>query len=134
MFLKIFKDWRIWCLWFPRDISANARTAMSFCHVTSSLALDTFTPTILATFGYTAIDAVLYTIPIHLCAVVWGILNAIVADKLQHRSILLLISIIISITGFSMAGWALDSQHVRLGGIFLAHMGIQLISLKSLFL
>ena len=57
--------------------------------VHSRLAL--FTPTILVTFGYTAIKAVLYTIPIHLCSVTWGILNAILADKFQHRSTLLLI-------------------------------------------
>lgn len=129
--LRIFSDWRFWCLWFPGYHISDFRTAMSFCHVISTGALGLFTPTILVTFGYTAVKAVLYTIPIHVCSVTWGILNAIIADRLQHRSTLLLISLAISMTGVSMAGWALENHNVRLAGIFLAHMGIQRISLST---
>jgi hypothetical protein len=97
------------------------RAAMSFCHLVTGLGIAIFTPTILETFGYTAVRSVLLTIPMSLCSVTWGVLNAIVADRYQHRSSLLLLQIAIAAVGLSMAGWD-TRRHVRLGGLFLAHI------------
>jgi hypothetical protein len=121
---NILREWRIWCLYYPYIWNADVRGLMTLCHQVSQNGLYIFVPTILVNFGYTNIQAVLFTIPIHLCGIVWGIGSAILADKFQHRSTLLLISISISIVGFGMAGWALDSRKARLGGVFLASMGI----------
>ena len=107
-----------------RCCETNHRGLMTLCHSVSQDGLYIFSPTILVSFGYTSIQAVLFSIPIHLCGIVWGIMSAILADKYQHRSSLLLISICISTTGYAMAGWDLESRHVRLAGVFLASMGI----------
>jgi MFS family permease len=107
----------------PVPVNIDPRSLLGFCHQVSGSALGVFTPTILNAFGYTAIDAILYTIPIHVCSITWGILNAFLADRFNHRSTFLLLSILVSMVGISMAGWA-DSRHTRLAGMFLAGMGI----------
>jgi cyanate permease len=111
----------------PVLVRVDLRAVLLFCHQVSGLAVGVFTPTILNEFGYTAIDAVLYTIPIHVCAVTWGILNAVLADRYQHRSTFLLFSMAVTATGLSMAGWT-HSRNTRLAGMFLASMGIPSVS------
>lgn len=107
-------------------VNIDHRAMLGFCHHVSGAALGVFTPTILKAFGYTAIDAVLFTIPIHVCSITWGILNAYLADRFNHRSTFLLVSILVSMTGILLAGWA-DARHTRLAGMFLAGMGIMYI-------
>ena len=82
-----------------------------------------FTPTILRDFGFTAVKAQLYNIPPYVCAVAFSIICAVLADRMQYRCTFLIISISLSITGFSMAGWAIQSTNARYAGIFLAAMG-----------
>jgi MFS family permease len=88
-----------------------------------SYSIAIFTPTILRDFGYTAVKAQLYSIPPYVCAVAFSIILAVLADRLQHRCTFLIISISLSITGFAMSGWAIQSTQARYAGIFLAAMG-----------
>lgn len=107
----------------PVLVRVDPRSLLEFCHNVSGHAVGVFTPTILNAFGYSAIDAVLLTIPIHVCSITWGILNAVLADRFKHRSTFLLISITVAGAGISMAAWA-ESRNTRLAGVFLASMGI----------
>jgi hypothetical protein len=104
-------------------VMVDNRAVQGFCHLVSALGIAIFTPTILLTFGYTAINAILFTIPMSVCSVVWGVSMAIIADRFQHRSTLLLVSILIAVTGLTMAGWD-THRHVRLAGLFLCHMSL----------
>jgi hypothetical protein len=66
------------------------------------------------------------------CSVTWGLLNAVLVDRFQHRSTLLLFSIAVGIMGLAMAGWD-TRRHVRLAGLFLAHMSLPCLMFVLIF-
>jgi len=97
---------------------------MGWCHSVAGRALGIFSPTIITSFGYTNIDAVLFAIPIHTAGIIWGIILAFIADRYQHRSSLICLNIFVGTAGMALAGFDLTARHVRLAGLFLGSMGI----------
>jgi len=96
---------------------------MGWCHRVAGRALGIFSPTIITSFGYTNVDAVLFGIPIHTAGILWGILLAFIADRYQHRSLLICFNIFVGTAGMALAGFDLTARNGRLAGLFLGSMG-----------
>jgi hypothetical protein len=96
---------------------------MGWFHSVAGKAISIFSPTIITSFGYTNVDAVLFAIPINTAAIIWGGILAVLADRYQHRCILLCINTLVCGLGIALAGFDLDYRNIRLGGLFLGTMG-----------
>ena len=103
---------------------SDGRVAMGWCHRVAGRAIAIFQPTIITSFGYTNIDAILFGIPIHTVGIIWGVLLAFIADRYQHRTLLICLNIVVGTAGMALAGFDLTSRNVRLAGLFLGSMGI----------
>ncbi|CAK7224657.1 hypothetical protein SBRCBS47491_005624 [Sporothrix bragantina] len=64
--------------------------------------LSNFLPSIIASFGYTSIDAQLFSVIVYACAAVGVIFWARIADTTNARSVTLGVSIIVSIIGYAI--------------------------------
>jgi nitrate/nitrite transporter NarK len=98
---------------------------MGWCHLVAGRAVEVFGPTIITSFGYTNVDAVLFGIPIHTVGVLWGSIFAVIADRYGGRCILLSINVCVAVAGLGLAGYDTGaSKHIRLLGYYLTNMGI----------
>ena len=102
---------------------------MGWCHGVAGKAIEVFGPTIITSFGYTNIDAVLFGVPIHTVGVLWGAIFAILADRYGNRCLLLCINVFVGSTGLAIAGYDnTASKNIRLLGYYLANMGLKITS------
>lgn len=82
-----------------------------------------FAPTILATYGYSAIQTQLHSVPPWACAFCFAMVIAFLSDKFRHRFVFALIPICVAITGFAILLRVHDHKHLEYAALFLVAMG-----------
>ncbi|KAG9246157.1 major facilitator superfamily domain-containing protein [Calycina marina] len=82
-----------------------------------------FAPTILATYGYSAVQTQLHSVPPWACAFGFAMLIAFTSDKLKHRFLFTLIPISIAVCGFAILLAVHDNQKVQYAALFLVALG-----------
>lgn len=84
-----------------------------------------FAPSIIQSYGYSAIQTQLHSVPPWACAFAFAMIIAFVSDKVRHRYIFTLIPIAVSITGFAMLLGLVGAahRHAEYAALFLVTMG-----------
>jgi MFS family permease len=82
-----------------------------------------FAPTILATYGYSAIETQLHSVPPWACAFAFAMIVATFSDFTKHRFLFTLIPISVAIAGFAILISVHHNKHVEYAGLFLVAMG-----------
>ena len=82
-----------------------------------------FAPTIIATYGYSAIRTQLFSVPPWACAFAFSMIIAYLSDKFKHRFLFALIPICVAITGFGILITVHHNYHLEYAGLFLVTMG-----------
>lgn len=82
-----------------------------------------FAPSIIKTYGYSAIQTQLHSVPPWAAAFGFSMLVAAFSDSLRHRFLFTLIPIAISITGFAILLTTHYNHHVEYGALFLVTSG-----------
>lgn len=82
-----------------------------------------FSPTILATYGYSATQTQLHSVPPWACAFVLAMLIAFASDKCRHRFLFAILPICIAISGFAILLRIHNNKHIEYLGLFLVAMG-----------
>ena len=82
-----------------------------------------FAPTILATYGYSAIETQLHSVPPWACAFAFAMIIATCSDFAKHRFVFTLIPISVAIAGFAILISVHHNKHVEYAGLFLVAMG-----------
>ncbi|KAG6848105.1 hypothetical protein H0H93_003326, partial [Arthromyces matolae] len=95
---------------------------------TSHLATDpdirvsSFTPSIIASLGYTNADAQLYSVPPFVLAFIVAIIVSYLSDRFGARGLVTIFSGVLSTIGFAIF-YGTHSNHVRYGSLFLSITG-----------
>jgi predicted MFS family arabinose efflux permease len=82
-----------------------------------------FAPTIIKSYGYSAIQTQLHTVPVWICAFVFAMVVATLSDKLRHRFMFAIAPICIAIAGFAILLVVHHNKHVEFAALFLVAMG-----------
>ena len=82
-----------------------------------------FAPSIIKTYGYSAIETQLHSVPPWAAAFAFSMLVATFSDFFRHRFLFAIIPICISIAGFAMLMNIHYSHHVEYGALFLITSG-----------
>jgi cyanate permease len=110
-FLSAATDWKVYVI-----------SAMLMLPNAGAYSMAFFSPSILASFGYsTALSQILSTPPT-IFAVIMSITTGIVADRLHMRSPFIVGYSLLVMVGYALIGWG-PNQGARLTGIFLAVCG-----------
>ncbi|KIN03217.1 hypothetical protein OIDMADRAFT_40820 [Oidiodendron maius Zn] len=83
-----------------------------------------FSPTIIATYGYSAIKTQLVSVPPWACAFVWSMLWAFISDWIKNRFFITIGSMLITIVGLALLLNIHNDHHAEYGFLFLFTMGI----------
>jgi hypothetical protein len=83
-----------------------------------------FSPAIVKSFGHSAIQTQLYTVPPWAVAFVVAMISATLSDKCKNRFGFFSTSIAITITGYIILLTAHDNKHVEYGALFITVSGI----------
>lgn len=83
-----------------------------------------FSPTIIATYGYSAIKTQLVSVPPWACAFVWSMLWAFISDWVKNRFFITIGSMLITIVGLALLLDIHNNHHAEYGFLFLFTMGI----------
>jgi hypothetical protein len=118
----IVADPRVWALFVPVYTILTDSAGLQWCHGIAGAGLEIFGPTIITSFGYTNVDAVLFQIPIHTASILWGLLLGYISNKTQRRCLIICINDLVGAAGLALA--AFDTHKgIRLFGMFLANGG-----------
>ncbi|KAI9671550.1 MAG: hypothetical protein M1817_003602 [Caeruleum heppii] len=109
---NVFKDYKIFLGGF-----------MYFGLIVPAYGYAYFAPTIIRTYGYSAIGTQLYSVPPWVAAFGFAMLIAYLSDKLRHRFLFTLLPICIAIAGFAILLSATNSVNVKYASLFLVAMG-----------
>ena len=82
-----------------------------------------FAPTIIRTYGYSAISTQLHSVPPWAAAFGFSMLVAYFSDKLRHRFLFTLIPIAVAIAGFAILITTHHNRHLEYGALFLVTSG-----------
>ncbi len=82
-----------------------------------------FSPTILSTYGYSAVETQLHSVPPWACAFVFAMLVATLSDFTKHRFLFTLFPTCVAIAGFGILISVHHNKHVEYAGLFLVAMG-----------
>ncbi|PYH91644.1 MFS general substrate transporter [Aspergillus ellipticus CBS 707.79] len=112
--LDVFKDWKIFI-----------GGLMYFGQVVTAYGYAYFATTIIKTFGYSAIQTQLYSIPPWAAAFGCSMVIAYLSDRFQHRFLFTLIPMLIAMAGFGILLNIHDTaqHHIQYGALFLVTSG-----------
>jgi len=110
--LNVFKDFKIFIAGF-----------MYFGMIVSAYGYAFFSPTILATYGYSPIESQLHSVPPWACAFVFAMLIAFLSDYFKHRFLFAMLPICVLLAAFGILLNVHDNRHVEYGALFLVAMG-----------
>jgi sugar phosphate permease len=110
--LHSLKDWKV---------LIGGVLYLSVCVTAYSISV--FTPTILATFGWSSMKSNLLSAPIRIASGIISVLLGFFSDKIKRRGIFCLGGYILSIVGLLLVVIMLDGN-VRYAGLYLAAVGI----------
>lgn len=82
-----------------------------------------FAPSIIATYGYSAIQTQLFSVPPWACAFAFAMIIAFLSDKFKHRFLFAIIPICVSIAGFAILTVVHHNQKLEYAALFLVTMG-----------
>ncbi|KAI1613684.1 retrograde regulation protein 2 [Exophiala viscosa] len=82
-----------------------------------------FAPTIIKSYGYSAIQTQFHSVPPWACAFGFSMLVAAFSDRLRHRFAFAIIPILIAITGFSILLCVHHNRHTEYAALFLITSG-----------
>jgi MFS family permease len=82
-----------------------------------------FAPSIINSYGYSAVSTQLHSVPPWACAFGFSMLIAFASDKLRHRFLFALLPICVSITGFGILIVVHDNLELEYAALFLVAMG-----------
>jgi hypothetical protein len=82
-----------------------------------------FSPTIIAGYGYSAIQTQLHSVPPWAAAFCFSMTVAYASDKARHRYGFVLLALAVTIAGFGMLLGIHNNTHVQYGGLFLVAAG-----------
>lgn len=83
-----------------------------------------FSPTIIKSFGYSAIRTQLLSVPPWACSFVFAMIIATCSDLSKHRFLFVLLPLFVALAGFSTLLAVKDNYHVEYGALFLAVCGV----------
>jgi len=109
---RVFKDYKIYL-----------GGLMYFGLIVPAYGYAFFAPTIIATYGYSAIKTQLFSVPPWACAFAFSMIIAYLSDKFKHRFLFALIPICVSITGFGILITVHHNYHLEYAALFLVAMG-----------
>ncbi|KAI9930104.1 hypothetical protein ASPWEDRAFT_35371 [Aspergillus wentii DTO 134E9] len=112
--LAVFKDYKIFIGGW-----------MYFGQVVTAYGYAFFAPTILKTYGYSAIQTQLYSIPPWAAAFGFSMLIAFLSDRFRHRFLFALFPMLIAMAGYGMLLNITDpaKHHIQYGALFLVTCG-----------
>lgn len=82
-----------------------------------------FAPTIIKTYGYSAIGTQLHSVPPWVCAFGFSMLVAFFSDWTRHRFLFAMVPIFIAIAGFAILMVVHNNHHVEYAALFLITSG-----------
>ncbi|CCC12011.1 hypothetical protein SMACR_02233 [Sordaria macrospora] len=84
-----------------------------------------FSPTIIGTYNYSAIQTQLHSVPPWAAAFGFAMVTAVASDYLRHRFMFAILGIVVAIVGFAVLMTVHDPAHVnaQYGALFLVAMG-----------
>lgn len=82
-----------------------------------------FSPTIIKSYGYSAIQTQLYSVPPWAAAFGFAMAVAFLSDRLKHRFLFTIFPICVCITGFIILLTVHDNHNVQYAALFLVAMG-----------
>jgi len=82
-----------------------------------------FAPSIIASYGYSAIETQLRSVPPWACAFAFAMIIAYLSDKTKHRFLFAIFPICVSITGFAILMVEHHFLHLEYAALFLIAMG-----------
>ena len=82
-----------------------------------------FSPTIIQSYGHSAITTQLLNIPPYFGAFVYGMIVATISDRIGQRFLFCLFSACLALTGFAILYVVHDNTHVEYAALFLAAAG-----------
>lgn len=82
-----------------------------------------FAPAIVQSYGYSAIETQLHSVPPWACAFAFAMIIATCSDFTKHRFVFTLIPISVAIAGFAIMLSVHDNKHIEYAGLFLIAMG-----------
>ncbi|WPH01891.1 Hypothetical protein R9X50_00474500 [Acrodontium crateriforme] len=109
---RVFKDWKVVVAGF-----------MYFGLIVPAYGYAYFSPGIIASYGYSPIQTQLHSVPPWAAAFGFAMLMATLSDWRKHRFAFALISICVSITGFSILIAVHNHKHLQYAALFLVTMG-----------
>ncbi|KAB2574912.1 Major facilitator superfamily [Lasiodiplodia theobromae] len=109
---RVFKDPKIWVGGF-----------MYFGLIVPAYGYAYFSPTIIKTYGYSAIQTQLHSVPPWAAAFGLAMTVAYFSDKTRHRFLFTLIPIAIAIAGFGILISVHDNKELQYAALFLVAMG-----------
>ena len=83
-----------------------------------------FSPTIIKSFGYSAIRTQLLSVPPWACSFVFSMIIATCSDLTKHRFLFVLLPLLVALAGFSTLLGVRGNNHVEYGALFLAVSGV----------
>ena len=83
-----------------------------------------FSPTIIKSFGYSAIRTQLLSVPPWACSFVFAMIIATASDFTKHHFLFVLLPLFVALAGFSTLLGIKDNYHVKYGALFLAVSGV----------
>ncbi|KAH9945828.1 MFS general substrate transporter [Epithele typhae] len=110
--IGVFKDWKIICGGF-----------MYFGLVVPAYGYAYFAPSIIQSYGYSAIRTQLLSVPPWACAFATAMISATLSDWARKRFLFILPTIAISLTGFIILLVVHNNVHLQYGALFLATSG-----------
>lgn len=109
---NVFKDYKIFLGGF-----------MYFGLIVPAYGFSFFAPTIIGTYGYSAVETQLHSVAPYACSFVFAMLIAYASDKLKHRFLFTILSISIAIAGFIILLCVHDNRSLEYGALFLVAIG-----------
>ena len=83
-----------------------------------------FAPTIIKTFGYTAVRTQLFSVPPWAVSFVFAMLIATFSDLAGHRFLFVIFPLLVALSGFATLLGATDNHKAQYGALFLAVSGV----------
>jgi len=83
-----------------------------------------FAPTIIRSFGYSAVRTQLFSVPPWAVSFVFAMLIATFSDLAKHRFLFVIFPLLVALAGFSTLLGATGNHHAQYGALFLAVSGV----------
>ncbi|ODV91846.1 hypothetical protein CANCADRAFT_78029 [Tortispora caseinolytica NRRL Y-17796] len=115
-----FKD----IMWVATDYRVWLAAFMYFGMIVPAYGYAYFSPTIVRTYGYSAIRTQLFSVPPWAAAFAAAMVMAFISDKARHRYLCAISLQVCAIVGFIMLLCIHDKRHVQYGALFLVASGL----------